>query len=217
MNYLYKQALVWIGHYFPFVPRLFGLKVLAVGWVDFTPYIGASYEPKERLVESKVSMVLENCSDLPLGVKIIVECGREDDAWIRAYSVSPLLFDGRWDKDVCCGELKFEPEKKIKYKHSMVPPQDLVKVDCFAAQEPHPIVRSRSALKIEPEDSDVTIVYKDFLNQKVANVWLWFARSLIILFGIGLGLVLFIYFWGKYVLPVWHFLVAVFQGETINM
>ena len=55
MNYLYQQILIWLGKYFPSIPRVFGIKIIGVGYTDITPDMG--YRPKS--VESKVSWVVK--------------------------------------------------------------------------------------------------------------------------------------------------------------
>lgn len=71
MNYLRNKVLIWMGSYFPFVPRLFGLKVLRFGYIDITPDLCTGSRPKGG-VESKVSWLVENLWESPLPVKIVI-------------------------------------------------------------------------------------------------------------------------------------------------
>jgi len=45
VNYLRDKVLIWMGSYFPFVPRLFGLKVLRFGYIDITPDLCSGSRP----------------------------------------------------------------------------------------------------------------------------------------------------------------------------
>jgi hypothetical protein len=123
------------------VPRLFGLKVLRFGYIDITPDLGSGSRPKERLVESKVSWLIENLWESPLSVKIVISCIQSNDGWVQAYPVNQAL-QGGWNKDVSCGEEKFDLESRQKHKKTLAPIEGFLKVDHFASQEPHPFCGS---------------------------------------------------------------------------
>ncbi len=72
MKHLRNKTLIWIGGYFPFLPRLFGLKMLRFGYIDITPDLCSGSQPKGRIVESKVSWLIENLWETPLPVKIVI-------------------------------------------------------------------------------------------------------------------------------------------------
>ncbi len=114
MNYLFKQTLIWIGGYFPFIPRLFGLKVLSIGYIDITPDL-CNGKPQGRIVESKVSWLIKNLWGAPLPIKIIIFCVQADDGWIQAYPVNQALHGG-WNRDISYGN---EHRKTWKPKFSM--------------------------------------------------------------------------------------------------
>lgn len=136
MNYLCKKILIWVGEHFQFIPRIFGLKVLRFGYIDITPDLCSGSRPKGG-VESKVSWLVKNLWEEPLSVKIIISCVQADDGWIQAYPVNQAL-QGGWNKDISCGEEKFDLASREKFRKTIVPTEGFLKVDHFASREPHP-------------------------------------------------------------------------------
>jgi hypothetical protein len=203
MNYLRNKVLIWVGSYFPFVPRLFGLKVLRFGCIDITPDLCSGSRPKGG-VESKVSWLIENLWESPLPVKIVISCVQSDDGWVQAYPVNQSL-QGGWDRDVSCGEEKFDLESRQKYKKTLVPTEGFLKVDHFASQEPHPSCGSSFSFQIIPDDNSVILLRKDFLNQKRGKIAQWINYSLLSVCGFLLAACLFGYLWIKFGRPVWEY------------
>lgn len=203
MNYLFKQTLIWIGGYFPFIPRLFGLKVLSIGYIDITPDL-CSGKPQGRIVESKVSWLIKNLWGAPLPIKIIISSVKADDGWIQAYPVNQALHGG-WNRDISCGEEKFDLELRQKHKKTIVPIEGFLKIDHFAGFQPHPSCGSSFAFQIVPEDKDVIVLYSDFLNQKARRRSQWITRSLLSVFGLFFAVYLMGYFWVQYGDPVWRY------------
>lgn len=115
MNYLRNKVLIWMGGYFPFILRLFGLKVIKFGYIDITPNICTGNQPKGRIVESKVSWLIQNLWEAPLAVKIIISCNLADDGWVQIYPVNQTLL-GSSNRDISYGEEKFDFELRQKYK-----------------------------------------------------------------------------------------------------
>ena len=203
MNYLFKQTLIWIGGYFPFIPRFFGLKVLSLGYIDITPDLCGD-KPQGRIVESKVSWLIKNLWGAPLSIKVVISCVQADDGWIQAYPVNQALHGG-WNRDISCGEEKFDLESRQKYKKTVVPIKGFLKIDHFAGFQPHPSCSSSFAFQIVPEDENVILVYNDFLNQKAGRISQWISCSLLSVFGLFFAVSLMGYFWVQYGDPVWRY------------
>lgn len=204
MNYLFKQTLIWIGGYFPFVPRIFGLKILSFNYIDITPDICYGNKPKGRTVESKVSWLIKNLWGSPLPIKIVISCVQANDGWIQAYPVNQAL-QGGWSRDFSCGEEKFDPELREKYKKTLVPVEGFLKIDHFASFEPHPSCGSSFAFQIIPDDNEVIVLRSDFLNQKLGRRSPWIARCLLSVLGVFVVAYLLGYFWVQYGDPVWRY------------
>jgi len=84
-----------------------------------------------------VSWLVKNLWEEPLSVKIIISCVQADDGWIQAYPVNQAL-QGGWNKDISCGEEKFDLASREKFRKTIVPTEGFLKVDHFASREPHP-------------------------------------------------------------------------------
>jgi hypothetical protein len=213
MKCLLIPIIIWIGRSFHFVPRFFGLKVLAVGFMDITPDICAGDRPEG--VESKVSWLVENWAGSPLPIKIIVQCVQKDDAWVQTYPVNRQLHGG-WDRDFSCEVAIFDPEKKQKSKLSEVPVEGFLKIDCFAGFGTHPACLSKKALQIFSEDESVIIVQKDFLMLSRVKAWkevfYFFLSSLVVLVAVLATIITVFYFFVQYVIPVYFFLTD-FLGQ----
>lgn len=201
MNLLGKQILIWTRDYFPFIPRLFGLKILTYGYVDITPDLCSGSCPKERKLESKVSWLIKNYSSSPLSIKIVIACVQENDGWVQAYLVDETL-QGGWHRDISCGEEKFDHGSKQKHKKTLVPIAGFVKIDHFASQDPHPSCISSQAFQIIADDKDVVVLKRNFLNRKRDKVFKWIVRCVL---GLLIAIVLLGYFWVQYVDRVWKY------------
>lgn len=205
MNYLKNKVLIWMGSYFPFVPRFFGLKVLRYGYIDITPDLCSGDQPKGRILESKVSWLIENLWESPLPVKIAISCIRPDEGWVQAYPVDQALRGG-WNRDVSCGEEKFDLESRKKYKKTLAPTKEFLKIDHFASQQPHPSCSSSFSFQIIPDDNSVILLRKDFLNQKKGKIAQWIKYFLLIAGGCCLAIFLLGHLWIRFGRPVWeHF------------
>lgn len=203
MNYLRDKVLIWMGSYFPFVPRFFGLKVLRFGYIDITPDLCSGSRPKGG-VESKVSWLIENLWESPLLVKIVISCVQSDDGWVQAYPVNQAL-QGGWNGDVSCGEEKFDLELRQKYKKTLVPIEGFLKVDHFASQEPHPSCDSSFSFQIIPDDNSVILLRRDFLNRKRGKIAQLISYFLLSVGGFFLAACLLGYLWIKFGRPVWEY------------
>lgn len=135
MNYLCNQILIWIGGYFPSIPRIFGLKILTIGYTDITPDIGCGSKPHGRMVESKISWLVKSEWGFPITAKIVTSCVQSQDVWVQVYPVNQNLRES-WNSDVSCGEEKFDSNLKQKCKSTIIPAFSLVKIDHFAGLNP---------------------------------------------------------------------------------
>ncbi|NGX58867.1 MAG: hypothetical protein KR126chlam3_00007 [Chlamydiae bacterium] len=124
-----------------------------------------------------------------------------EDVWAQAYPVNQALYGG-WNKDVSCGDEEFDAELQQKRKSLIVPPQDSLKIDHFAAQNPHPSCKSDLAFQIMPDDPSVILRRRDLLNQKGAKVWQWCMRFLIGAIGISIIGGTAMYVWVQFCVPV---------------
>lgn len=203
MNHLFKQVLVWVGRYFPFVPRIFGLKILSFGYIDITPDLCSGSRPKLGIVESKVSWLIKNSWESPLSIKIVISCAQADDGWIQTYAVNQAL-QGGWNRDYSCGEEKFDSELRQKYKKTIVPTEGFLKVDHFASFQPHSSYGSAFAFQVIPDDKDVVVLGIDFFNQRKIGTQI-VVRYILSIFGFFLALYLLGYFWIQYGDPVWRY------------
>ncbi len=207
MKYLYEQILIWIGKHFPTIPRFFGLKILIIGYTDITLDIGCGGKPNGRMVESKISWLIKNEWGAPIPAKIVMACVQSQDVWAQVYPVNQALHGG-WNRDVSCGEEKFDPDLRQKCKSTIIPAYGLLKVDHFAGQHPHPSCGSDFAFQLKADDPSVIILHRDFFNQKGVKWRDWALRGLIavaIAVTIGWGAT---YLWVQYGLPVWKHLFS---------
>ncbi|NGX50051.1 MAG: hypothetical protein K940chlam5_01663 [Candidatus Anoxychlamydiales bacterium] len=189
MKILLEKIIIWMSEYFPFLGKIFGLKILAYGYMDITPWCGEQLNG--RKVESKISWIIQNRSYSLIPIKITVSCSQEQESSIQVYPIKKD-FSSLWDKDVCCGEQKFDSKLKKKERDTNIPSRSCVKVDYFSSSQPHPALSSRVAFQVIPNDTKVILVVKDFFN-KNSQIWkIWIIRILIIIF---LALALFSYFY----------------------
>jgi hypothetical protein len=204
MQYLRNKIFIWIGNYFPFVLRFFELKVLRFGYIDITPDLCSGSRPNKKMVESKVSWLIENLSEYPLPVKIVISCVQSGDGWVQIYPVNQALQGGS-NRDISYGEEKFDLESRQKCKKTWVPIEGFLKVDHFASQQPHPSWSSNLAFQIVPEDNNVILIQRDFLNQKSARIVRLLSQSLLCICGLFLAAFLIGYFWVQFGNPVWEY------------
>lgn len=183
---------------------MFGLKILTLGYTDITPDIRCGSRP-DNGVESKISWLVKSEWNAPVPLKIVMECVQPDDVWAQVYPVNQAL-QGGWNRDVSCGEVKFDRDQRQKSKNTIIPSYGLLKIDHFAAQHPHPSCVSDFAFKLSSDDPDVIILRRDFLNQKSLKWRHWGMRCLI---GVVVGAVavwMILYYWVQYVSPPWKIL-----------
>ena len=206
MSYLFQKVLVWLGGYFPFIPRLFGLKILTIGYIDITPDIGCGSRPNSRIVESKISWLVKSEWGSPIPVKIVMACVQPEDVWAQVYPVNQALH-GDWNRDASCGEEKFDPDLRQKCKNTVVPAYGLLKIDHFAGQHPHPSCGSDFAFQLVPDDSNVIILRKDLFNQKSSKWRHSGMRFLLAGIGIIVAVCIVFHYSVQYGLPLWEKLV----------
>lgn len=205
MNYIFKQPLIWLARYFPSIPRFFGIKILTSGYSDVTPWVSTGNEPKGRGVESKVSYLVKNESNVPIPIKIVMACVQPEDVWAQIYPVDHAL-QGGWNRDVSCGEEKFDPDLRKKYKSTIIPAYTQVKIDHFATQQPHPSYFSTFSFEIKPDDLSVIVLNKNFFSLKRWQIGDLVIKCLIVIVITAIVLFGALYFWVNFAFPVWkHF------------
>ncbi|MBN2478633.1 MAG: hypothetical protein JXA94_00230 [Parachlamydiales bacterium] len=207
MNYLFKTIIVWISKYFPFLLKIFDLKVLEFGHIDVTPDYYSGYRPIKRMIESKISWIIYNRSFVNLPISIIFTCPQEEDCWIQVYQVDSFL-NSKEVRDICCEKETYDAELGQKQRSTIVPAQGLLKVDFFASQEPHPVLSSDMAFQIVPNDKKIRIIQSDFFNRSSLNFCHWLIRFLFIISFIILLAVIFAHICMQYVYPMWKYFIT---------
>ncbi|KKM05890.1 hypothetical protein LCGC14_1749490 [marine sediment metagenome] len=71
MNFLFKQIVIWMSEYFPFLLRIFGLRIFTIDNTDITPDFCSGIPPIGRKLESKISWIIKNRCYLSIPIKII--------------------------------------------------------------------------------------------------------------------------------------------------
>lgn len=206
MKHLIQLLIVWVGDYFYWVPQLFGLKVLLIERYDITPWVDQSITKGPM---SKVSWLVKNISTAPLTLKIVIECTLDRDADLQIY---PIIENGTYQfaPHICSRKETFDPDTKKKSKNMTAPPQQLIKIDYFASQEPHPSL-SGSPLELIPDDPNVIIRDTNLIETPSGRKWKWIVRTIILALSLAMTLLFLLHLIANYtrsVLSYWNSLAA---------
>ena len=188
MNGLEQKFLTWIGRYHPWLPCLFGVKILRCQCVDFTPWdrAGRASEP-----ESKVSWEITNETDDPVAATITIPCTHENGAWLQIHPTNAA------EKD-----LPFDPKSEHKQYEITVLEKSTVRIDFFCAFDPHICYKKNNfRCPLATKDREILIVQEEFRYLEDAKKWHRFIKVIIAIATSVFILVWLLFSTWRYLLP----------------